>query len=499
MPSNDAFFYDGPVVNFLLHGKYANPSLALALPISGGEVFCAYPPLYQLGLLGWMGVFGVSAVSAMSFHLVLFGICLLLLLAIFRRLELPAWTVHIAAMFLLVITFQDRPDSLAHVFGLAGVYAWIRSRHRVMPRRGWTWAMATFVILSLATGLQIGGVYFLLVWIGTLAATFFAKDELPVASLAALVLVPMALVALVALGFPHLWAGFLEHARQTPSLTGWRIPRLAEILKMIRTLPGILAVAVLLPWWFPRRVEFREAGKEMLWLLALACTLAAMAIIVASMFVLTPNSVFFASYLQPVIVASYLAMMPTLTLARAGSTSPRPAEDRRALPGLARLQAFCFIALAAIGAIRTIGMSTWGLACAADLGYPTAIESVRAELNSSPSNSLVVLSSAYLYEAARHNNVRWVHSDWMTPAERGGSNRDLEALISLRPSKLILTQFDFYRRYEPILTQLKLRPEVSEFRLANLARTPPPDSFKSLQKVVQHVSWAPVIVSLSWK
>ena len=51
IPANDLFFYDGAVVNFLLHGEYTNPSLALALPIAGTEVFSAYPPLYQLVLL----------------------------------------------------------------------------------------------------------------------------------------------------------------------------------------------------------------------------------------------------------------------------------------------------------------------------------------------------------------------------------------------------------------------------------------------------------------
>ena len=62
VPSNDAFFYDGPVVNLLLHGRYANPALGPALPISGAEMFCAYPPMYQAVLLGWMALFGVSAV-----------------------------------------------------------------------------------------------------------------------------------------------------------------------------------------------------------------------------------------------------------------------------------------------------------------------------------------------------------------------------------------------------------------------------------------------------
>src|SRR5437667_9629454 len=81
VPANDSFYFDGPVVNLLLHGKYVNPSIALAFPISGKEVFCGYPPLYQLLLLPWMFVFGTSALSSMLFHLVVFGCYLLVLLA----------------------------------------------------------------------------------------------------------------------------------------------------------------------------------------------------------------------------------------------------------------------------------------------------------------------------------------------------------------------------------------------------------------------------------
>src|SRR5262245_24584249 len=86
VPSNDAFFYDGPVVNFLFDGKYANPSLVEALPISGGEVFCAYPPLYQLALRGWLSIFGISALACIFFHLFLFAIYLWILSKTFRQL-----------------------------------------------------------------------------------------------------------------------------------------------------------------------------------------------------------------------------------------------------------------------------------------------------------------------------------------------------------------------------------------------------------------------------
>src|SRR5262245_57456626 len=69
IPANDSFFYDGAVVNFLLHGHYFNPALALALPISGSEVFSAYPPLYQFFLWLWMRLWGTSALAAMALHL----------------------------------------------------------------------------------------------------------------------------------------------------------------------------------------------------------------------------------------------------------------------------------------------------------------------------------------------------------------------------------------------------------------------------------------------
>jgi hypothetical protein len=110
-----------------------------------------------------------------------------------------------------------------------------------------------------------------------------------------------------------------------------------------------------------------------------------------------------------------------------------------------------------------------------------------------------VLSSAYLYEAARHPAIRWVHSDWPTPAERGRPNRDLEGIVALKPEKVILTQFDYYRRYEELFDKLKSQPDLVEVKVLNMAHVRTPDSFKALRQVVQHISWAPVIVSLTWK
>ena len=176
IPANDAYFYDGAVIHHLLHGGYFNPCVALAFPVSGGEVFSAYPPLYQLPLLVWMSVFGVSALSAMGLHLCLFLLYAVVLLAIFRRLQMPAWCVNAAGVFLLGFTFHDRPDSFAHLLGVLAVYACVRSRKTLGRGAGQSrgnLGLADGRCLScwlVCTSLpEIGGIYFLVVSIATIA------------------------------------------------------------------------------------------------------------------------------------------------------------------------------------------------------------------------------------------------------------------------------------------------------------------------------------------
>jgi hypothetical protein len=489
--SNDSFFYDGPAVNLLLHGRYANPSLALALPISGNELFCAYPPLYQFALLGWMAMVGSSVISAMAFHLVLFGIYLLLLLAIFRRLKFPLAAIHIAGLFLLIITFHDRPDSLAHVFGISAVYALVRSRRSLSGDATgasktswpWTWVMALLAVLGIATGLQIGLIYLMLLWLGMLATTVVFKERFPFAPMIASLLIPAGLVALVLLRFPHIVTGFLEHARQTPALTGWRRPEFTELLKMLRNLSAVLLASILLPWLFKNRRVAAPAGLEGVWLFTSICTAVALAVIGASMVLLTANYVFFAAYLQPLVVAGCLTLAASI-----------------ATPQVLKKLRWAFVLLAALGSIRAVGMSTWGLACARDVSYFSALRQVRHELEARDTNrQAIVFSSAYLYEAARHRDFQWIHCDWLAPVQRGQPNSDRTALLALKPAKLILTQFDFYRRYEGLVKELQSRPDLVEVRITNAARLPPPDSIRSMQKVVQHISWAPVMVTFSWK
>jgi hypothetical protein len=276
----------------------------------------------------------------------------------------------------------------------------------------------------------------------------------------AMAAVPAALVGLVAFGFPQVWAGFMEHARQTPSLTGWRWPRLDELLKVGRNAPGILAAAALLPWLCRSLATSTKAGR--FGLITVTATLAALVLVAASLFLLTPNSVLFAGPLQPLIVCGFLA-------------------------------------LAALASVRAVGMTTWGAACAADVGYPSAVGRVQTELKGCAPGSTVVLSSAYLYAAARHAELKWIHSDWMEPAQRHRPSADWQGLLALKPARIILTQFDYYRRYQPLLAQLQARPDLAQVQILNTAKVPAPDSIRPLQRVLQHIAWAPVVVTLSWK
>lgn len=487
VPANDSFFYDGAVVNWLLHGRYVNPSLAQVLPIAGAEVFSAYPPLYQAVLLPWMFLFGTSALSAMWLHLVLFGCYLLALLAVLRRLEVPDGAASLAGLFLFSLTFHDRPDSLAQVFGMLAVYAWVRSRTALgaspaSPAAGrWRWALAGWAVLCVATSLQIGATYVALLWFGELAVVMLAGEKPSLGPLAATVLVPAALVALVVVCFPHLWAGFEEHARHTPSVTGLRGPRLGDLLKVARTVPGVLAAAILLPWLLTRRPARARGGGVRIVFLASALT--ALAVMMAGLTFLTANVVGIAGYLQPLIVACGLAW--------AASVSARPSAIR--------FQRGLFVALALLASIRALGLTTWGVACATDVSYWKAVGMVRRELADVRAGQPIVLSSAYLYEAARHPNVRWIHSDWPGPADAADRNPDLPALLRLKPAKLVLTQFDYFRRYEAQLAALGSRPEVAALKVRQTARVAAPDSIRSLQRVVQHLAWAPVIIDVEWR
>ncbi|MCX7722600.1 MAG: hypothetical protein N2379_06005 [Verrucomicrobiae bacterium] len=486
VPANDAFFYDGAVVNYLLHGRYVNPSLALALPISGTEVFSAYPPLYQAVLLAWMSVFGTSAMSAMVLHLVLFGLYSATLVAILRRVGVPGWCVNIGAAFLLVITFHDRPDSLAHVLGALATYCIVRwcaddDAGWVAPRYVWLWLATACVTLCFCTSLQVGAVYLCLCWFIALGYALTRRVAFPILPMAVMVLAPLALAGAVAAAYPKLWAGFIEHARITPSLVGVHWPSLNELLKVVRTVPGVAGACIMVALVGMRGKLPSRERLSAAWVLGIAAVATGLVVAAVCTFFWSANMISMAAYLQPIAVSCVLG-------APAWQSASPSARNVRTV----------FWALALIGSIRALGMSTWGVACAADVSYSEALRIVRAELAETHPPGPVVVSSAYLYEAARRPELICVHSDWAGKFVKGTPNQEVSWLFELRPQKLILTQFDYYRRYRPAIEVLAAQRGGAQVRFINAARLRTPDSYPRWQRVVQHVSWAPVVIELTW-
>ncbi len=486
IPANDAYFYDGPVVNFLLHGHYCNPTLAIPFPFSANHIYSVYPPFYQAVLYPWMAVFGTSARSAMWFHLALFGAYGFILLGIFRRLGVPAAAVNLAGLFLLGITFDDRPDGLAQLLGMLAIYAWVRSLPA--PSTRWPWLAAVCVVLACCTNPEIGGLYLGWFWLLGLGAAGLRQNRLPLAPMLFMTLAPVALVSFIKWGRPDLWAGFMEHASQTPSLTHLRVPSAGELLKLLRTIPALLVIALFLglrgrgntgPRWLAAG-WLADARPAMLLVSGL---LMAVVLAVAGLVVFTANWLLILAHFQPLLVGLFLGLE--------ARQSPPPRSVSRLV----------LLLMAAVVAVRAVGMTTWGVACALDRSYGSSLQIVRNQLRRTPPESTVVMSSAYLYEAQRFNHLRLINEDWTHRTEKlpVNINGDTLGLLKLRPAALILTQFDYYRRYQIPLGELRALPELLTVTTTNFARLPAPDSFPRFQQVVQHVAWAPVVVQLHWK
>jgi hypothetical protein len=472
VPANDAFFYDGAVVNYLQHGEYCNPSLAEVLPISGTEVFSAYPPLYQAVLWAWLKCLGTSALAVMWLHFGLLALFAGIVWAVFRQLQVPTALANLAALFLFGITFHDRPDTLAHVLGALTILAWAR---------GLPWAGSVFLLLTFGTSLQIGGIYFL--WAGALSvgASWAGKQKFPWDAWLTFAGVGLALVALVKFGYPRLWEGFQEHAAMTPSFTGFRLPQRDECLKVIRTAPGIFLAFALVPFALGQLSEVRQRlGQTPQLLVAVSGLIAAGALLFGSLFVLTANLIAIAGYLQPVLVGAFLAAFLA----------------QRKLPRLPVWLGIIFLGAVALVSVRAIGMSTWGILCARDVTYSRAHQELNRALDAAPSERPVIISAAFLYETAKRSNLNWIHSDW--PTRSVVNDWELRAIERLQPSLLVLTQFDYYRRYEPVIAQLRRERGDVEVRIHNLARVQAPDAEPKFRKVVQHISWAPVIIQIEW-
>ena len=205
-------------------------------------------------------------------------------------------------------------------------------------------------------------------------------------------------------------------------------------------------------------------------------------LLVLDMTLLASNYVGYVMFSQIILAAGLLALAGKFFPARAASL-------RLVLAG-------CVLLVS----IRAIGMTTWGAACAWKNSYWRTHETLRVELEPfTKSDAPAFVSSAFLYSAAEFRVKNLIYGDWYFDHAAWTNNADLIALIRLKPAKLALTQFDYHRSYVPLLEKLRAQPGLVEVRVRDLAAVRTPDSIPSLQRVVQHISWAPVIVDLEWK
>src|SRR5262249_49475128 len=209
--------------------------------------------------------------------------------------------------------------------------------------------------------------------------------------------------------------------------------------------------------------------------------LVAGAIFAASFGLLMQGPIAWCAYLQPLLVAVFPVAIAAPTL---GARSQR-------------LYGSLCVALALVAAVRAIGMGTWGVACALDVSQRNSARVVQETYERAAPGSVVLASSAFLYEGDRHPSLRVLHSDWIASHR---PRKDIaDCIVALRPTTMILTQFDYYRGCGTALAALKARPELADLRIRNTASVRPPDAVAALSRVVQHVSWAPVIIQLKWR
>jgi hypothetical protein len=482
IPASDAFGYDGGVVNFLHGGGYRNPSLALVFPISGREIYATYPPLYQGAVLVWMKLFGPGVLSAMALHVALFAVSGFLILTIIRIFFPAAPGYALAAGLFFGITFDDRPEGLAYVFGLLAVWLTARQISEPQFKFGTAASLAVSLFLCLYTSVIVGAYFFGIGFLACAAAWVWRRNLywlLPFGGAAALFVV--ATIAIARLE-PLWWAGFLESARQQSVMTtGFHAPQAADILKLVRTAPIFLLGLAALPLIRGRSTEI--LSRESPWF-ALVTSIFIMGwVLLALSLTLLP-----ANYCNYVFLTQIILAAGLMALAQ----QHFPAKQRVLRAGLWA----CLLLVS----VRAIGMSTWGVACAWKDSYGRTQVVLREELEPFVKADVPVLvSSPFLYRAVALGLKDPVHSDWYFDHANWTNNAQMKALVRLQPPKLVLTQFDYYRDFEIVVDQLRQHPELVDVRVRNLATVRSPDSMPSLRRVLQHVSWAPVVVDLNWK
>jgi hypothetical protein len=338
------------------------------------------------------------------------------------------------------------------------------------------------LLLGLFTSVIVGAYFFGVGLLACLAACVWRRQLLwfvPFLAAAAV----FALAALCVIHCePRWWAGFMESARQQSVMNaGLHWPQADGVLKLVRTAPVFLLGLAGLPWVWARRKEI-FAG-ESAWL-PLAAGILGMGwlLLAAAITVLSPNYVTYAIYPQLILAAGLLAVA------------------QRHFPARERLWRGMLLGCVLLVSIRAAAMSTWGAACAAKNSYSATQTALRAELAPfTASDRPILISSAYLYQAVGMGVKQPIHCDWYFDHTQWTNGVQAAGLMRVRPARLVVTQFDYYRAFATPLAELRARPGVVDIRVRNLAAVPVPEAWPSLQRVAQHLSWAPVIVDLDWQ
>jgi hypothetical protein len=415
----------------------------------------------------------------------MFGVAGLLAVTVIRSVFPVGPRYALAVLFLFGVTFDDRPEGLAHIFGLLTL--WLTAQGLCGKVRGFAaeGGIALALLCALYTSPILGAFYFGVAFLTRATAWFLGRQRIHFAAFVLVVALFAGITLFIARAYPLLWQGFLENARETPVCTnGFRIPATTEILKLGRTAPVFLIAIGWLPFLLTQRKRLlADASGDIPWLsLTVGVAVMGTVMLAAAMVLASPNYVMYVLFAQVLLTAGLLALGAGLA------------------PGSRRGLWAALVCCLALLSVRAVGMTTWGVACARDVSRHRAQQILREEIQPfANSGEHVILSSAFLYDAARLGVRDAIHSDWPYDRRFYTLDADFQALVRLRPPKLVLTQFDFHRSYVRVVEQLRQHPELVSVRVRDTAGIRTPDSIPSLQRVVQHISWAPVIVDLSWK
>ena len=409
VPANDAFDFDGGVVNWLLHGKYVNPCLINAYPISGGQVFSLYPPFYQIPLLIWMSAFGTGALSAMWMHFFMFTASAFLAVILIRHVFPRGRSYMLAVFFLFVVTWNDRPEDFAHIFGMGSLL--LLARQLQLKNRDWKTeiGIASLLFATLYTSVIVGAFYFGTCFLTRATAFLLARQKFSATAFVAAVILFTGATLLIVETHPLWWQGFQESAHRGTSvgngiLQSLHPPSVSYLIKVVRNAPVFFIFLACLPVLARHRNRLTSVESDAAWM-SLTIGSGVMGIIfLVIILVLLPPYVSYVQFTQVVLAAGLLAL------------------GERLMPKSRRVLNILIFSCVLLVSVRAVGMSTWGAACAYDVSYGRSNKILREELQPyAKTDEPVILSSAFLYEAARLDVKNPLHADWFAarPFTRG--------------------------------------------------------------------------------